>query len=72
MKRLPELPKHPLNARFKQLGITRSQLAVHLSRPISTVSAWLNGYAPMPRNVESALKKLLAKLEAAGSDSTGE
>ena len=72
MKRLPTLPKHPLHARFKQLGITRSQLAAHLSRPISTLSAWLNGYTPMPSDVENALNKLLAKLETANSESTGE
>ena len=72
MSSLPSIPKHPLNDKFKRLRITRSQLAAHLSRPISTVSAWLNGYTPMPTDAESRLTALLSSLEPSDASSHNE
>ncbi len=66
MKTLPNIPKHPLNDQFRRLGVTRPQLSAHLSRPVPTVAAWLNGYTPMPSEAESRLIDLLHSLEAHG------
>lgn len=61
---LANIPKHPLAKRFKKLRVTKTQLSAHLSRPLSTVCAWLNGYNPMPSDIEQSLTELLSKLES--------
>jgi len=65
---------HPLKKEFQHLKISqivlsnflREQLQIHTSH--SRVSHWLNGYDPMPKNIEIELQNLLSKISSQGAE----
>jgi hypothetical protein len=48
-----------LKARFKRLGMDSKEIGAIVRKPEGTIRRYLNGFAPMPAEVEKKLVKFL-------------
>lgn len=60
---IPSLNPHPLKAEITKSGLKIWQVAKAVNRSDSNVSRILNGIVPMPQEIESVIRKLLAEIK---------
>ena len=58
-------PDYDLKSRLVRNGISQKQIADALKRPTSTVSGWLNGFVPMPREYRVLIERMIDRREMA-------
>lgn len=55
--------EHHFAPRLRDHKVRIVNVAAHLGRPVSSVSSWLRGIAPMPSEIEAQLDSLLNELD---------
>jgi hypothetical protein len=56
-------PSHPLKQEIKQLKISQNSIAHCVGIPHQRFFRYLNGYAPMPNNLEKTLRTIIDSIK---------
>lgn len=51
--------ENELKKRIRRAGITQKDISQRLKVPYSTVSSWLNGFAPLPENIRQKIEQMI-------------